>query len=219
MKKTNLLLPWYINKTLSESEKIAVEYLIENHPNTTKDYQITQQISKILQAQDSLSPSQRVKNNLLNIVHNQPIRSDKTFHPWLWGVPMTIIIFIILWLFAQPGTLLQWSINGSTPESFLIYRAPEGSHQYVLIDELSVISSQPNYQYADILIVPGQTYHYLIEVRDQYGNITRSHTTTNDSRMALAAQTSLLLTSFILTFGIIKVVQELKTFPQLPFTF
>jgi hypothetical protein len=219
MKKTNLLLPWYINETLSENEKIAVQNLIEHNPNSLEDYQITQQISKILQAQDSLSPSKRVKNHLLNVIHNQPIRSKKNIHPWLWGVPMTIVIFLILWLVAQPGTLLQWSINGNSPEAFLIYRAPEGSQQFVLIDELSAEPSQPDYQYADILVLPGQTYQYMIEVRDQYGNTTRSQATSNDSQMALAAQIALLSTSFILTIGIIKVVQEIKFFPKQHFTF
>jgi hypothetical protein len=219
MEKPNLLLPWYINETLSESEKIAVQDLIDHHPNWLKDYHITQHISKILQEQESLTPSNRVKDHLLNIVHNQPIRPKNTIHPWLWGGPLTILIFIILWLVVQPGTLLQWSINGISSESFLIYRAPEGSSQFVLIDELSAIPAQPNYQYADTLVVPGQTYQYLIEVRDQHGNTTRSQATTNDSQMALAAQIALFLTSIILTFGIIKVVQEIKTFPQLHFTF
>jgi hypothetical protein len=219
MEKINLLLPWYINETLSESEKIAVQDLVDQNPDSFEDYQFTQQISKILQAQDSLVPSNRVKNHLLNIIHNQPIRSKKTGHAWLWGVPMTIIIFIILWLVAQPGTLLQWSIHGISPEAFLIYRAPEGSQQFVLIDELSATPLQPDYQYADILVMPGQTYHYLIEVRDQYGNTIKSHATTNDSQMALAAQIALFLTSFIIAIGIIKVIQEINTFPKLHFTF
>ena len=219
MEKPNLLLPWYINETLSESEKIAVQNLINHHPKSLDDYQITQRISNILQAQESLSPSNRVKNHLLNIVHKQPTSSKNTIRPWLWSVPMTIFIFIILWLVVQPGTILQWSINGISTESFLIYRAPEGSSQFVLIDELSAIPSQPSYQYADILVIPGQTYQYVIEVRDQDGNTTRSRATTNDSQMALAAQIALFLTSIILTFGIIKVVQEIKTFPQLHFTF
>ena len=219
MEKTNLLLPWYINETLSESEKIAVQNLINHHPKSLDDYQITQRISNILQAQESLSPSNRVKNHLLNTVHNQPVSSKNTIHPWLWSGPITLLIFIVLWLVVQPGTLLQWSINGISPESFLIYRAPEGSTQFVLIDELPAIPSQPSYQYADILVVPGQTYQYLIEVRDLYGNTTRSQATTNDAQMALAAQIALLLTSFILTVGIIKVVQQIKTFPQLHFTF
>lgn len=218
MKKTNLLLPWYINETLSESEKIAVQNLIERHPTSLEDYQYAQRISKIVQKQAVLSPSDRVKNHLLNAVHNQPKLSENSFHHWLWGVPMSFLIFIILWLVVQPGTMLHWSINEISPEYFLIYRAPESSEQFVLIDKLSAKPSQPSYQYADILVVPGQTYQYLIEVRDQYGNTTRSQATTNDSQMALAAHIALLLTSFIITFSIIKVVQEIKTPSQLHFT-
>ena len=219
MEKTKLLIPWYINKTLSRSENKAVQNLIKHHPNLLDDYQITQRISNILQAQESLAPSNRVKNHLLTTVHNQPIRSKNPLHTWLWAVPMMLFIFIILWLVVQPGTLLQWSINGNSPESFLIYRAPEGSTQFVLIDELSATPFQPNYQYADILVVPGQTYQYLIEVRDQNGNTTRSHATTNNAQMALAAQIALFITSSIITFGIIKVLQEIKTFPQLHYSF
>ena len=106
MEKTNLLIPWYLNETLSESEKIAVQNLINHHPDSLDDYQITQRISKILQSQESIAPSNRVKNHLLNIVNNQPKRSKNTTHPWLWGVPMMIFVFIILWLVVQPGTLL-----------------------------------------------------------------------------------------------------------------
>ena len=219
MDKNKLLLPWYINDTLSESEKTSVEMWIQRDLNAVEDYQSTQRISQVLRTQDSHAPSNKVRTQLLTLIQKQPIRSKSRVHPWLWGGPIMLLIFILLWIIAQPGTQLRWSINGNTPATSLIYRAPVGSEQFVLIEELTATTTQPTYQYADLLVVPGQTYQYMIEIRDQNGNTTRSQTAMSDSQMTLAAQIALLITSFILTLGIIKVSQEIKFFPQLHLSF
>jgi len=219
MDKDKLLLPWYINETLSDREKTSVEMLIQVDPDAKLDYQSTQRASQVIRTQDFHVPSNHVRKQLLALVHEQPSRSKIKFHNWLWGAPIMLLISIILWLIVQPGTLLRWSINGDTPATFRIYRAPVGSTQFVLIDELKATPQQPSYQYADLLVVPGQTYQYMIEIRDQNGITIRSQAAISNSQMTFAAQIALLLTSLIFTFGIIKITQEIKSFPQLFLSF
>ena len=129
-----------------------------------------------------------------------------------------LLIFILLWLIVQPVTQLQWSTNGNAPELFRIYRSQVGDEQYQLIEEMPAIPSQQIYQYSDLIVVPGRNYQYIIEVHDQSGNTSLSQTVMSNSLMTLAAQISILLTSIVLTFGLVALTLEVKSFPQLQLT-
>jgi hypothetical protein len=103
---------------------------------------------------------------------------------------------------------LQWSSIENTPASFRIYRAAAGSEQFELIEELPASPHQHSYHFSDFLLIPGRNYQYLIEVRDQWGNTSLSQVAMSDSTMILASQIALLLTSFMVTFGLITIMQE-----------
>jgi hypothetical protein len=214
MDKNRSLLPWYFNHTLSESERSVVETWLQSDPDAKARYQGIRQSAQIITTQEEQAPPAQVRTRLLAQIRKQPVRTKYSSHPWIWGVPMMLLIFILLWLMVQPGTQLQWTVSGNTPADFRIYRAPAGSGQFTLIEEMPAAPAQQTYQYADYLVVPGQNYQYRIEVRDQSGNTSLSQTAVSDSLMTLAAQIAILLTSFMLTFGIITVSQEIRQIQQ-----
>ncbi len=218
MDKVKKLIPWYINNTLSDIEKKSVEIWIQRDPYARMHHKRIQQLSKVLHTQTSQVPSPEINALLLKQVKKQPIQSKNNIYSWLWSGPTMLLIFILLWLIVQPVTQLQWSTNGNAPELFRIYRSQVGDGQYQLIEEMPAIPSQQIYQYSDLIVVPGRNYQYIIEVRDQSGNTSLSQTVMSNSLMTLAAQISILLTSIVLTFGLVALTLEVKSFPQLQLT-
>ena len=215
MDKNQSLLPWYINHTLYESEKNVIEAWLQRDSDAKMLHQEIQQFAQIISGQETKSPPTRVRTNLLIRVREQPSQSIAGTHPWVWGIPLMLLIFLLLWLVVQPVTQLRWSTSGNLTATFRIYRAPAGSGNFSLIKELPASPTQQTYQFADLFVVPGQDYQYIIEISDQSGNTTISQTEMSNSLMTLAAQIAILLTSFMLTFGIITVTQEIKSSPQL----
>jgi len=218
MDKAKKIIPWYIKNTLSDIEKKTVEIWIQRDPNARIHHKSIQQLSKALHTQTSQVPSPEINALLLIQVKKQPIQSKNNIYPWLWSGPTMLLIFILLWLIVQPVTQLQWSTNGNAPELFRIYRSQTGDGQYQLIEELPAIPSKQIYQYSDLIVVPGRNYQYIIEVRDQSGNTSLSQTVMSNSLMTFAAQISILITSIVLTFGLVALTLEVKSFPQLQLT-
>ena len=81
---------------------------------------------------------------------------------------------------------------------------------FTLIKELPASHTQQTYQFSDYLIVPGQNYQYIVEVLDQNGNTAFSQAVISQSMISLVAQAAILLTSFMLVFGLITVSEGNK---------
>jgi hypothetical protein len=205
------LLPWYINKTLTENEKNSVEDWIHRDTKGQKEYQTAHRISQIVKTQEEYEPSREVKTRIFSQIQ-QKKSTARQYSPntLIWGGLIMVMIFILLWLIVQPGTQLQWSTIGNTSASFRIYRAAAGNEQFELIEELPASPHQHSYHFSDFLLIPARNYQYIIEVRDQWGNSSLSQVAMSDSTMILASQIALLLTSFMLTFGLITIIQEFK---------
>lgn len=210
MDENKLLLPWYINGTLSQNDRDSVEFWVQEDPKAQAYLQTTQRISQAAIEQEDHIPSSNVRFRLLSQISEHPLTTKNNPFSWFWSVPVMILIFSLLWIIAQPGTQLKWSTNGNGPGSFRVYRAAEGSGEFVLIEELPATTSQQTYHYADVLVVPGQTYKYLIEVRDHNGNTATSQILTSNSQLSLIAQLSIFLTSLILAIGIITLSREIE---------
>ena len=198
MKKLKSLLQWQADKPLAEKDPFSAD----------------EKILQAVRSQEMQTPSPHVLIRLLDEV-GRPPKQFWLSQPWLWGIPMMMLIFSLLWLVLQPGNQLQWVAVGSQPATFRIYRAPARTMAFELIEELPANPHQQTYQYADALVFPGLTYQYRIEVRDQRGNTISSSTAISNAWMTSATQIAILLTGFMLTFGIITIVEEIKPSAQL----
>lgn len=209
MNKNKELLPWYINRTLSEKESQSVEAWLQGDPGAGIHQNSIKQIARVINSQETITPSQHVRARILSDIQ-QPTRSRINTSQWVWGIPLVVLFFALLWLMIQPGNQLQWSVQGSDAAAFRVYRAPIGQSDFEFIEELPASPSQEIYHFADPLILPGQNYHYAIETVDQSGNTSISRVVINNSFMAAAAQFAILLTSLMLTFGMITIAKEFE---------
>ena len=201
------LLPWYLNESLPAEDKSAVEQWLAADDSARTALRVSQQAARVIVSQPERVPSRKVEQKLLARVQ-QPAPQKSGWPAWAWGLPLAALLFVLLWLLIQPGMMLQWSVRGSEIAAFRIYRAPVGSTEFALVDELPAVPAQQTYQYADALIVPGQSYQYVVEVVDQSGSTAARQATNSNTWMALAAQLAVLLTSFMLAYGFILIVKE-----------
>jgi len=208
------LLPWYLNESLTTKEKEAVEAWLQRDEQAQGMQETADIIREAIVSQPNQAPSRQVKTQLLAKIHQPQPRKSFLSAPLAWGLPVATLLFALLWLLVRPGTQLQWSVDGDNLSAFRIYRAPAGSTTFELIEELPASVEQQTYEYSDLAVFPGQTYHYVLEITDRNGRTTLSPVIANNSLSTFAAQFAILLTSFVLTFGMITIAQEIKTFPQ-----
>lgn len=211
MNKNRILLPWYINHSLTEAETSSVEFWLQNNPDAGAYQNSIQRIAGAIHCQNEVKPSLQVRAKVLSEI-SQIAQQTQNIWQWLWGIPLATLIFALLWLVIQPGNQLQWSVQGADAAVFRIYRAPVGDSNFKLVNELAANPIQQDYQFADPVILLGQNYNYAIEIIDQFGNTSISQVATSNSMTLLVAQFAILLTSFMLTFGMITIAQELKSF-------
>ena len=187
---------------------------MQHDPDANAYHDLIKSIAGSVRTQKEFIPSHQVRANIISNIQ-QPVRQPRSLNQWVWGIPLAAIIFALLWLTIQPGNQLHWSIRGSEPVAFRIYRAPIGNTTFELIEEFAAIPTQQSYKFADPVVLPGQNYHYAIETIDQFGNTSISQVASSNTMMVLAIQFAILLTSIMLTFGMITIAQEFTSPMQL----
>jgi len=218
MDKKEKLLPWLINNTLSEKESKSVEDWIQREKCNQENLRLTKWVSQVVQTQEVQAPSQQIKTRLLTDIQEQSNQSKSKIQPWFWGAPVMLLVFLLLWLIVRPGTQLQWTTTGTANSAFRIYRAPLGTTDFVMLDEFQAEPAQKTYQYKDLTVLPGRNYQYIIEIQNAGGHNSYGRTVVSNSLMTLVVQIVILSTSFVLTFGMITIVQEVKSPPRLDFS-
>ena len=158
-------------------------------------------------------PSSRVEIRLFNQI-STPKRQSVKLLRWAWSIPLAILLFAILWMVSQPGAQLAWTATDSELTEFRIYRSAIGRNGYELVEEMPANDNQGHYQFSDHRLIPGLTYTYIIEGITTNGNSVRTSALTIRTISTLASQFAILLTSFILTFGMITIAKELKKSSQ-----
>lgn len=213
MNDQEFLLPWYINESLSADEQKNVEAWLQRDPKAAVVLHTTQQIASTATTQDHKEPALRVESHLLARIR-QPKGKQAGIFQWAWSFPLAVLIFAVLWAFVQPGTQLQWSVTGDDLAAFRVYRAPADSTTFELLDEVPAASEKTKYEFTDgSALLPGKPYHYVIEIVAQNGRTAVSPAVVSNTLITLSSQFAILLTSFMLTFGMITIVRELK-FPM-----
>jgi hypothetical protein len=107
----------------------------------------------------------------------------------------------LIWQALPPGIVLQWSVEGSTPETFRVYRAEVDAgieSRFELLDELPATAQAQKYTFIDFRLLPGQEYLYRVEGLNSAGQPAASQTITGQGVDALPGQLAILLV-FIFT--------------------
>jgi len=212
MKKQKDLLPWFINESLSADEQQWVETWLQHNPEASSLWNDTQRIASAISSQEATTPDSLIESRLFTKIR-QASENRKSFNilQWAWSLPLAAILVVILLVLVQPVTQLQWSVRDDNLAAFRVYRATAGSTTFELLGELPAADGQTNYEFTDeTSSFSIKNYHYVIAIVTQNGSTAVSPAVSSNTLMTFASQFALLLTSFILTFGMITVVKELK---------
>ena len=164
------LAPWAVNHSLTEAEQRAVEEALRQQPDRARELTAWQQVRSAALSQPQRPPAPLVRQRVLAQARAQraqrastPFNAPPRWLPALSGVILALLTLALLWNVVQPGIGLQWSVNGSVPAAFRIYRAPLGSDRFEFVREVPARANTLDYSFVDTTLWPGQTYQYRIE--------------------------------------------------------
>jgi hypothetical protein len=217
--KPEELTPWYVNQTLAQSEIESYEAWLDEHPDAKDELRLWQAINRAVLEQPRFAPHSRVFEQI-----NSHIGEHRTSLKFNWrilpaiasGLAAAMIVFVLLWLIVKPGITMRWSVNGVVPATFRVYRAPTGSPAYELIGEIKSEDNQFVYQYRDLIFVPGRSYLYRVDGINSSGEITFSKAVINDTRSILPGQLIILLTSVIMGYVCLSIINYLPRYLPAP---
>jgi hypothetical protein len=162
----SLLLPAYLNHTLSVSEQRSVEEWLRRDPQARAELTAWQQLRAGVIDQPHTVPSATSKRKLMARLQAAPKPSIATrWLPWTSGLVLAALVLIVLWLTIQPGIGLQWSIADGSVSSFRIYRAPSGSNDFTVVRDIPAQPGIHDYTYIDTSLSLNPDYVYRVEGR------------------------------------------------------
>ena len=177
------------------------------------------QLQALISAQEELQPSPVVKQRIMAGIH-QPAQSwlDSAMQ-WAMGAVVAMLVTLVLWITVQPGEVLEWQ-SSQEITIFRIYRAPMGDSNYELLHEIEAKKEVGHYTFLDPLVIPGQYYQYRVEGLQGEGQLAFRETISGNTAQVLPAQLAIILTSLVLTFGILSFTSQNRANPAHPlFTF
>lgn len=206
------LLPWHLNGTLSAAEQQEVTAWLRDDAEARAELADWQQVQAAVAEQPPQFPSSQVQQRVMAEVRARSIarRPVFTWPQLAWGAALAMAVLVMLWITVQPGIVLQWAVADGPPMAFRVYRAPAGSADFGLIGELAADIDAQNYSYVDTRLLPGQRYVYRVEAVGHSGQMTASQAITASALEALPGQLAILLTSLMVGYGAMVVIQRAR---------
>jgi hypothetical protein len=206
-----ILLPWYINQTLSTAENEAVESWLQESSKAKEEQHFHQLIVNSLNSQEIIYPAAHIEARLKAEI-GKPILRSSRIREWSVVISTAISILILLWAFIRPGNNLTWSITevkGNHFSTYRIYRAPLGSTNFKLVDEIATEPNQLNYEYSDSYLIPWVSYQYYIEFEDHTGHSYISQSIVSSSGNLPLSRLVIFACYCLLALGFILLVREI----------
>jgi hypothetical protein len=206
------LAPWAVNHSLSEAEQRAVEEAARQQPDRTRELtHAWQQVRTAALGQPQCPPAPIVRQRVLAQARAQtPLRVWPRWLPMLSGVLLAVLTLALLWNVVQPGIGLQWSVAGSVPAAFRVYRAPVGSNHFEIVREMPASANTLDYSFVDTTSWPGQAYQYRIEAVSPE---TASATIAASGSDVLPLQLAIVFSSLLIGLAAIFVLRQLAVTP------
>jgi hypothetical protein len=208
------LTPWAVNHSLPEAEQRAVEEALRQQPDRARELTAWQQVRSAALSQPQRPPASLVRQRVLAQARAQraqtPFKTPTCWLPVLSGVILTLLTLAVLWNVVQPGIGLQWSVAGSVPAAFRIYRAPLGSDHFEIVREVPARANTVDYSFIDTTLWPGQAYQYRIEAVDP---VAASATIAASGSDVLPLQLAIVFSSLLIGLAAVFVLRQLVATP------
>lgn len=200
--------PWAANHSLSESEQHALDEAARQQPDRAQALNTAwQQVRSAALSQPQRTPPAVVRQRVLAQARAQTqLKPQPRWLPVLSGILLAVLTLAVLWNVVQPGIGLQWSVNGSVPTAFRVYRAPIGSDRFEIVREITALPGTANYSFIDTSLWPGQAYQYRIEAVDHE---TASATIAASGSDVLPLQLAIILSSFLIGLAVAFALRQL----------
>jgi hypothetical protein len=121
---------------------------------------------------------------------------------WGTGILLSFLTAFLLWLVIQPGVVFAWESEHEF-EYYQVYRSPAGKHDYIPVSGQKPASRGAEYRFVDPLVIPGQSYHYLVEGITPEGQTISLQTITSDTAAVLLAQLAIIISSLTWSAGLL----------------
>lgn len=216
------LLPGYVNGSLSSWQKLLVELWLPRDSEAQAAVENLRQLQQAVRHQPELNPSPTVLRKIraqIQLPVNQRVaaRPSQLAPAWLLWVAGLVLAFFLLWQVQPPGIVLEWLVQGSSPEQFLVYRAPLSGDEtvaqpadddFVLLNQIPAASVTQSYTFTDLRPLPGQQYIYRVVAVDEQGAPAASQTIIANGLDALPGQIVLLSLVLLGGLGLIMFLQS-----------
>lgn len=223
------LLPAYINGTLNPVQHRLVALWLQRDETARKTAENLKTLQSAVRRQPQPAPPAAVFGRIQAQIQSQhhtaaqpipqttpPQRAALSYPVLLLSLLTLILAATVMWQALPPGIILQWSVEGQTPEAFRVYRAEVNGRtaaqsQFELLEELPAAEPGQKYTFTDFRLLPGQNYIYRVEGLDASGRPAASQTISGRGIDALPGQVAVLL---MLIFAGVTVSQLLHIIKQ-----
>lgn len=190
-------LPAYATGTVRGWRRLVLKTWLERDPAAREQLQQIEALQADVRRQPQEAPSGDVFLRLQAAIAQEAQPAGRAARPvvaWVAAIIIALATLVLVWQALPPGISLEWSVEGTSPQAFRVYRAPTSpdspapSQSFILLDELEADAATAAYQFTDWLPLPGQNYVYRVEALDQSGQPTASQTVVGRGIDALAGQ-------------------------------
>jgi hypothetical protein len=197
------VLPWYLNHSLPESERLAAEEQARQSPQQLAAWQAVRSAAL---SQPTRVPSATVRQRVL--AQTRAKARTPRWLPVVSGAVVAVLALLLLWNVVQPGIGLQWSVAGTVPTAFRVYRASAGSDHFEFVREVPAQAGIADYTYVDTALWPGQAYQYRVEAVNAE---TASATIAANGAEVLPTQLAIIFSSLLIGLAGAYVLREMAT--------
>jgi hypothetical protein len=197
------ILPWYLNHSLSERERLAAEEQARQSPQQLAAWQAVRSAAL---SQPTRVPSATARQRVM--AQTRAKARTPRWLPVLSGAVLAVLALLLLWNVVQPGIGLQWSVAGTVPAAFRVYRAPAGSDRFEFVREVPAQAGIMDYTYVDTALWPGQEYQYRVEAVNAE---TASATIAANGAEVLPTQLAIVFSSLLIGLAGAYVLREMVT--------
>jgi hypothetical protein len=216
------LLPGYVNGSISRWQRWLVARWLQRDAEAQAAYENLLRLQKAVRRQPEFVPPPAVLQSIraqIQIPVNQPAaaRRSQLAPAWLLWVAGLALAFFLLWQVQPPGIVLEWLVQGSSPEQFLVYRAAladdmaaatPADEAFVLLNEIPAAAVAQSYTFTDLRPLPGQQYVYRVVAIDEQGLPAASQTIIANGLDALPGQIVLLSLALLGGLGLFMFLQS-----------
>ena len=198
IKSLQKLIPWFLNNSLQTEDMQLIEEQIERKEHFEQLIADWRKVSAVVAVQPTYTPSPEVEKCILARLTSRVYWSPKHFHAY--AILFALVILLGLWYVVKPGIVLEWSVQYSSIYTFHIYRAIEDTGNSKLIYTTTSPEPISSNRYVDMLLLPWQSYTYIIEGVQNEGEGEIAQTASGSAADVLPIHLLLLTISIILGY-------------------